>query len=120
MTVDPGTASRSICSLIAWVAVTRKLTPVILPSGRLKLVTSPSWIWVAAGPKDDREFRGRRLGGQSRSSVGRVDHSDLPADQIVNLRDLPTVLALDVSIVDRDVATLLEAHAGKALAKRRV
>jgi len=44
----------------------------------------------------------------------------LPADQIVNVRDLPTVLALDVSIVDRDVATLLEAHAGEALAKRRI
>src|SRR5262249_30094 len=37
MTAALGTASRIICSLIAPVAVPRKLTPVILPSGRLRL-----------------------------------------------------------------------------------
>ena len=41
MTAALGTASCSICSLIATVVVERKLTPVILPPGRLRLATRP-------------------------------------------------------------------------------
>jgi len=54
------------------------------------------------------------------SPFGRVDHSDLPRANTVGRSRRLTIWSADVSIVDRDVATLLEAHAGKALAKRRV
>ncbi len=56
--------------------------------------------------KDDRNRRGRCLGGKRRRSGGRGNHGHLATDQIGRHRRQPIVLALRPAIFDRYVAAI--------------
>ena len=69
----------------------KKLTPVTLPPGRLRLATRPSFDRVAAAVEDDRNRRGRRLGRECRRGRRRSRQSPLPGGE----PDRPPVPAVD-------------------------
>ena len=61
MTAAVGISSRSSSSLFPATAAVRKLAPVMLPPGRLRLATKPSLTRVAAADENDGDSGGDRF-----------------------------------------------------------
>ena len=99
--------------------VPKKLTPVTLPPGRLRLATKPSWTGSPPSREHDRNRGGRRLGGQNRiAASGRGDHGHLAADQIGRKRRQSIVLVFRKPVFDRHVAAFDIAGFTQATAER--
>ena len=102
MTVALGTSCRSSSSRLAASCPARKVTPVILPPGQLRLATRPSLIGIAAPAKDNRNCRRRRPWRQRRGGVGH-DHSGRTADQFGRQQRQLVRLVVRIPIFDNDV-----------------
>ena len=112
-----GTSWRSSSSRFGSNCAAKKLTPVTLPPGRLRLATRPSLTGIAAGREDNRNRRGRGLGRQRRRVVP-DDHGHRPANQFGRQRRQPIGLIFRPAVFDRDVLALDEAGFLQALAER--
>ena len=88
-------------------ALTRTLTPVTLPPGRLRLATRPSLTGSSPVAKTIGIVVVAALAASAAGVLPPVDdHGHLAADQIGRQRRQPVVLALRPAIFDRDVAAL--------------
>src|SRR5262245_1255279 len=73
---------------------------------------------VAAAGKDNRNFCGRRLGGNRGSRSRCDDHVDLPANQISRERRQLIIFTLGPAVLDSHVAALDVAHFTQTVAER--
>ena len=112
-----GTSWRSSSSRFAPSWPARKLTPVTLPPGRLRLATRPSLTGSPPVSEDDRHRRGCGLGRERRTAV-HDDHGDRQANQIGHQRRQAIYLILRIAVFDRDVLALDEACFLQTLAER--
>src|SRR5262245_12502602 len=96
--VAAGTRSCSRLKRFSTNSVVNMLTPVALPPGRARLVTSPSLTGSRRHGRSDRSF-----------AADRDDDSDLTANEIGRQRRHSVILALGPAVLDRDVAALDEA-----------
>jgi hypothetical protein len=88
-------------------ALIRKLTPVTLPPGRLKLATRPSPDGVAAGHENNRNRGCRGFGCDCRSGAAkRGDHLDSVPHQIGRQGRQALVAKIREVIVDRHILVL--------------
>src|SRR5262249_55106792 len=116
----PGTISCRSPRRLASNDVPRMLTPVILPSGRLSLVTMPCTERIGGTDKDNWDWGGRlfcrfrRIG----AAYGH-DHRNLALNQIGHDPGQPIGLPLDRVIFDQDVLAFDIAYFPQAPAKRR-
>ena len=106
MTVALGINSCISSSRFGPISTFKMLTPVRLPPGRFRLVTSPNSTGSNRYREDDRNRCGRRLCGQRRRSAIRDDHGHLAAHQIGRQRRQSIVLAVRPAVFDRDVLAL--------------
>ena len=87
-------------------SVLKKLTPVMLPPGRLRLVTRP----ISIGSKPVEKMTGMvvvaALAANDEASSAGDDHGDLTADQIGCHRRKPIELIIREAIFDRYVPPL--------------
>ena len=97
----------------------KKLTPVTLPPGRLRLATRPSLTGSPPRAKTIGIVAVAAFAARRRREARRGDHGDLTADQIGRQRRQPVVLTLRPAVFDRDVLALDEAGFLQALAERR-
>ena len=74
-----GTVSCRTSSRFAASRLVKKVTPVMLPPGRFRLLTSPSFDRVTAEREYDRNRCGRGLGGKRGNRGDCADHGYLPA-----------------------------------------
>ena len=81
-------------------------TPVMLPPGRLRLATRPSWTGSAPVSKTIGMRRGRSLGCKRGRSRGRGDHGHLTMNQIGRHRRQPIIVVLGPAVFDRHVLTV--------------
>ena len=83
------------------------VTPVTLPPGRFRLATSPSCDRIAAGGENDRNCRGRGLGGEIGRSTGRAMTRAPGAERGPSASCRQTiVLILRPAIFDRHILAL--------------
>jgi len=111
----PGTSSRSSSNRFADSAPEKDVTPVRLPTGRFKLLTSPSAI--AGDGEDDRNRRGRSLGGMRGVHGGRHDHSDFQSDQIGSQDRQTIIVSICEEVFDSDIAAFGMANVTKTTAE---
>jgi hypothetical protein len=127
MRVAPGRNSRKSPSRFAPSSVVMKLTPVMLPPGRLRLATRPTPTG-STPVTDDRHCRGCGLGRERRRGIRADDQGYLPAKKVRHQKRQPLSWILVKAVLDRDVLALDEAcflqalvegsHAGPHVSER--
>ena len=101
-----GTSSCRIASRFATSSPVRKLMPVMLPPGRARLVTRPSFTGSWLARKTTGIVVVAALATSATSSPGRRDHGDSTANQIGRQSREPVDLILGEAVDDRDVLAL--------------
>src|SRR5262249_17814597 len=97
----------------------RKLTPVTLPPGRLRLATRPNLTGVAADHEDDRYRRARCLDRECRGGGDRGDRCHPTVNQIGCQHWQLVVSPLCPAVFNPQILTLDVAGLFQALAERR-
>ena len=105
MSFVPGTSSRSNSSRFAPSALTRKVTPVTLPPGRLRLETRPSSRTVGANHENDRNGSGCSFGCHRSLRSERNDYGHRVGHQLGGQSRQPVEATIGRAIFDRNVAT---------------
>ena len=114
-----GTSSRRSSSRFGSSSPAKRVTPVTLPPGRLRLATRPSLDRIAADREDDRDRRGRGLGRERRGiATGATITATWRSNQIGRQRRQSIVVTFRPAVFDRHVLALDEAGFVQALAER--
>src|SRR6476659_7335724 len=105
--IAAGTSSRSNPSCFAPSSTSRNVTPVALPPGRAKLLTSPS-SWVIGDTEYEWDRGGGCLGRQRRRGpTGGDNDCHLPAHEVCRHGGQAVIPTLDPLGVDRDCAAFM-------------
>src|SRR5262249_10147783 len=115
----PGTRSRSRPSRFGSIRFVTKVAPVILPPGRLRLATSPTFTGSPPSPNTIGIVAGGAYGAErARAAAGRADRGRVAAHQVGGDGRQAGVVPVRPTELDRDVLPLDEAAFGQAAAER--